>query len=143
MTADDECGIPGRSVLCPFCEPEVPVPNSIQPILITRDLERLSTFYRSLFDAVEIERVPVDGPTFYVGLRMGDSDLGLVSDGEAPDGPQRMLLSVEVPDVDGLLPRVATLGGVVPGPANDMPWGQRVAHVRDPDGNNVNLTQQL
>ncbi|MCW2508590.1 MAG: Glyoxalase/bleomycin resistance protein/dioxygenase [Modestobacter sp.] len=119
------------------------MPSTVQPILVTRDLERLSTFYRSLFDAVETERVPADGPTFYVGLRIGECDLGLVNDGEAPDGPQRMLLSVEVPDVDGLLPRVAALGGVVPGPSNDMPWGQRVAHVRDPDGNNVNLTQQL
>ena len=27
--------------------------------------------------------------------------------------------------------------------ANDMPWGQRVAHIKDPDGNVVNLTQQL
>jgi predicted enzyme related to lactoylglutathione lyase len=119
------------------------VPSSIQPILVTRDLERLSTFYRSLFDADETERVPDEGPTFYVGLRIGDSDLGVVNDGEAPEGPQRMLLSFEVPDVDGLLPRVSALGGVVPGPSNDMPWGQRVAHVRDPDGNNVNLTQQL
>jgi predicted enzyme related to lactoylglutathione lyase len=119
------------------------VPSSIQPILVTRDLERLSTFYRSLFDAAETERVPDEGPTFYVGLRIGDSDLGVVNDGEAPEGPQRMLLSFEVPDVNALLPRVTELGGIVPGPPNDMPWGQRVAHVRDPDGNTVNLTQQL
>ena len=24
-----------------------------------------------------------------------------------------------------------------------MPWGQRIAHIKDPDGNAVNLTQQL
>ncbi|WP_436693071.1 VOC family protein [Geodermatophilus sp. CPCC 205506] len=36
--------------------------------------------------------------------------------------------------------RVPELGGTASGPANDMPWGQRVAHVRDPDGNAVNLT---
>jgi predicted enzyme related to lactoylglutathione lyase len=29
------------------------------------------------------------------------------------------------------------------GPPNDMPWGQRVAHVHDPDGNMVNLVQQV
>jgi predicted enzyme related to lactoylglutathione lyase len=115
----------------------------LQPILISRDLERLAGFYRSLLGAVETERVPADGPTFYVGLRLGESALGVVSDGDAPDGPQRMLLSAEVPDVDALLPLVADLGGHVRGPANDMPWGQRVAHVQDPDGNTVNLTQQL
>ena len=119
------------------------MPSSVQPILVSRDLERLAGFYRSLLGAVETERVPTDGPTFFVGLRIGDSDLGVVSDGDAPDGPQRMLLSVDVPDVDALLPRVADLGGHVQGPPNDMPWGQRVAHVQDPDGNTVNLTQQL
>jgi hypothetical protein len=24
-----------------------------------------------------------------------------------------------------------------------MPWGQRVAHISDPDGNDVNLTQPI
>ena len=119
------------------------MPSTVLPILITRDLERLSSFYRSLVGAVETERVPADGPTFYVGLRIGDSDIGLVGDAEAPEGPQRMLLSIDVPAVDALLPRVDELGGHVQGPANDMPWGQRVAHVQDPDGNTVNLTQQL
>jgi predicted enzyme related to lactoylglutathione lyase len=42
--------------------------------------------------------------------------------------------------VDAALARVAFLGGRAPSPATDMPWGQRVAHVRDPDGNAVNLT---
>ena len=119
------------------------MPSSVQPVLVTRNLERLATFYRSLFDATEIERIPAEGPTFYVGVRIGDSDLGVVADAEAPDAPQRMLLSIDVPDVDVLLPRVSELGGHVQGPANDMPWGQRVAHVQDPDGNTVNLTQQL
>jgi predicted enzyme related to lactoylglutathione lyase len=119
------------------------VPSSIQPVLISRDLPRLAGFYRDLLGAVETERVPAEGPIFFVGLRIGDSALGLVADGNAPDGPQRMLLSVDVPDVDALLPRVGELGGQVRGPSNDMPWGQRVAHVQDPDGNTVNLTQQL
>lgn len=54
-----------------------------------------------------------------------------------------MLLSVAVADVNELVGRVEELGGQVLGPANDMPWGQRVAHIKDPDGNAVNLTQQL
>ena len=87
--------------------------------------------------------MPAEGSTFFLGLRIGDSDLGLVSDPDSPTGPQRVLLSVSVPDVDVLLPRVAELGGHAAGPASDMPWGQRVAHVQDPDGNALNLTQQL
>jgi predicted enzyme related to lactoylglutathione lyase len=48
-----------------------------------------------------------------------------------------------VPDADVLLPKVEGLGGTATSEANDMPWGQRVAHIKDPDGNVVNLTQQL
>jgi predicted enzyme related to lactoylglutathione lyase len=29
------------------------------------------------------------------------------------------------------------------GPLNDMPWGQRVAHIQDPDGNTINLTEPI
>jgi predicted enzyme related to lactoylglutathione lyase len=54
-----------------------------------------------------------------------------------------MLISAAVDDVDALLDRVVELGGRVLGPPTDMPWGQRVAHIEDPDGNTVNLTQQL
>jgi predicted enzyme related to lactoylglutathione lyase len=120
------------------------VPPTIRPIIVTHDLERLRAFYTSLLGAEENFRYPEDGPLFYVGLRLGDSDLGLSADSSVePGAPGRMLLSIEVADVDAVLPRVEQLGGEAPGPANDMPWGQRVAHIKDPDGNVVNLTQQL
>jgi predicted enzyme related to lactoylglutathione lyase len=45
--------------------------------------------------------------------------------------------------VESLLEHVEVLGGRVLGPPNDMPWGQRVAHILDPDGNTVNLTEPL
>ena len=64
------------------------------------------------------------------------------------DAPQRILLNVNVADlgigdVDGLLEHVETLGGRVLGPPSNMPWGQRVAHIQDPDGNTVNLTEPI
>ncbi len=118
--------------------------TTVRAILVTPRLDRLLAFYADLLGAREAERVPAEGAPFYVGLRLGDSDLGLVADeGVDLDAPQRMLLSVEVPDVDALLDRVADLGGTVLGPPTDMPWGERVLHVRDPDGNAVNLTQHL
>ena len=118
--------------------------STVTPILVTRDLDRLHAFYAGLVDATVAFRVPDEGPTFYLGLRIGDSDVGIVANAEVEVGkPVRMLLSIDVPDVDALLPRVTALGGAAPAPANDMPWGQRVAHISDPDGNVVNLTQQL
>lgn len=118
--------------------------STIQPVILTADQDVLLGFYKKLFGAEEIFRVPAEGPPFYLGLRIGDTDLGLVTKenpgtGEAP----RILLSIGVDDVDETLGRVTALGGSVSGAAKDMPWGQRVAHIKDPDGNPVNLTQPI
>ncbi|WP_405801416.1 VOC family protein [Streptomyces sp. NBC_01506] len=117
---------------------------TIQTLVITPSIDRLLVFYQGLLGAVETSRTPDEGPVFFINLRVGDSDLGLVSDADVELGTaQRMLLSVDVADVNELVGRVEELGGEVQGPANDMPWGQRVAHIKDPDGNAVNLTQQI
>ncbi|WP_371524894.1 VOC family protein [Streptomyces sp. NBC_01283] len=116
--------------------------STIQPVILTADQDVLLGFYTKLFGAEEIFRVPEEGPTFYLGLRIGDTDLGLVAKENAGTGAApRILLSIGVDDVDETLARVQALGGSVSGGANDMPWGQRVAHIKDPDGNPVNLTQ--
>lgn len=121
-----------------------PAPAAVQPVIVTPDLDRLRDFYRELAGAEEFTRVPEEGPAFFVGLRIREAELGLVADPSVETGtPTRILLSLAVEDVDALLDRVEPLGGTVLGPANDMPWGQRVAHIRDPDGNAVNLTQQI
>jgi predicted enzyme related to lactoylglutathione lyase len=123
---------------------ETPMPATIRPVIVTNDLDRLLAFYTGLLGAKEVMRFPEDGPVFYVGLSLGDSELGLSSDADVqPGSPGRILLSIEVPDVDVLLPNVSGLGGESTSGANDMPWGQRVAHIKDPDGNVVNLTQTL
>jgi predicted enzyme related to lactoylglutathione lyase len=120
------------------------VPATIRPILISADLDRLLAFYTGLLGATEVSRFPDDGPVFFVDLTLGTSALGLVSDDSVvPGTPGRVLLSIEVDDVDARLAQVEALGGEVSGPSNDMPWGQRVGHIKDPDGNAVNLTQDL
>jgi predicted enzyme related to lactoylglutathione lyase len=118
--------------------------TTIQPVIITADLNRLLAFYSGLFGATQTFRVPDDGPAFFVGLRVGDSEMGLVANAEGAAGAaSRILLSVAVEDVDSMLERVKALGGSVRGQPNNMPWGQRVAHIADPDGNTVNLTQPV
>lgn len=118
--------------------------STIQPVILTADRDVLLGFYTNLFGAEEIFRVPEKGPAFYLGLRIGDTDLGLVAKDSAPAGAvSRILLSIGVDDVDETLGRVEALGGSVTGAPNDMPWGQRVAHIKDPDGNPVNLTQPI
>lgn len=117
---------------------------TIMSIIVTPDLDRMLAFYKGMFDATETNRFPEEGPLFYLGLKVGDSDLGLVSDDGAELGTkQRILISVAVSNVDELLERVVELGGRVLSPPNDMPWGQRVGHIEDPDGNAVNLTHEI
>ena len=118
--------------------------TSIQPIASTPDLPRLRAFYEKVLGATVATRVPEEGPAFYVELRIGASTLGITQEDETVIGaPVRIVLSADVEDVDALLPVVAAAGGTVPGQAHDMPWGQRVAHVLDPDGNMLNLTAPL
>ncbi|MFF3608135.1 VOC family protein [Streptomyces sp. NPDC002463] len=118
--------------------------STIQPVIVTAHHDVLRDFYTKLFGAQEISRVPEEGPVFYLGLRIGDTDLGLVSRADAGNGAApRILLSIGVDDVDETLGRVTALGGSVGGGPTDMPWGQRVAHIKDPDGNPLNLTQPV
>ncbi|MFD1829658.1 VOC family protein [Streptomyces desertarenae] len=118
--------------------------STIQPVIVTADQDVLLDFYTKLFGAEEVFRVPAEGPVFYRGLRIGDTDLGLVAKADPGTGAEpRILLSIGVDDVDETLGRVEALGGSVRGGPDDMPWGQRVAHIRDPDGNPVNLTQPI
>lgn len=125
------------------------MPTTVHPVIVTPSIPLLLAFYKALLGAVEISRVPEDGPAFYVALQIGNADLGVVADGDAyTDAPQRILLNVNVADlgvgrVAGLLEHVEALGGRVLGPPSDMPWGQRVAHIQDPDGNTINLTEPI
>lgn len=120
------------------------MPSTVQPIIATADIERQLRFYTALVGAKETDRYPEEGSVFFIELRVGDSSLGLVANAGVADAPAgRILLSIDVPDVNALLDHVEQLGGEIQGPPNDMPWGQRVAHIKDPDGNVVNLTQTL
>ncbi|MFD7629631.1 VOC family protein [Streptomyces sp. NPDC059851] len=118
--------------------------STIQPVIMTADQDVLLGFYTKLFGAEETFRIPEEGPAFYLGLRIGDTDLGLVAKADPGAGAApRILLSIGVDDVDETLSRVTALGGSVRSGPTDMPWGQRVAHIQDPDGNPVNLTQPI
>lgn len=62
--------------------------------------------------AEEIFRVPAEGSAFYLDLRIGDTDLGLVAEADPGTGEvSRILLSIGVDDVDETLGRVTALGG--------------------------------
>src|SRR4051812_38613961 len=107
--------------------------TTVRPIIVTADLDRLLTFYTELLGAEEIMRFPEDGPVFYVGLTLGDSELGLSTDASVVAGPPgRMLLSIEVADVDALLPIVAGPGREAPSRGHDNARAHRRGPPQEP-----------
>jgi lactoylglutathione lyase len=115
------------------------------PILSTRDLPRLLAFYTGLLDFVETYRFPSDGAPQYVGLRLGDgSQLGIGAAADTPMGPQQRLdLCVYAEDCDAAVAHLRAHEVVVTGEPTDMPWGERAAHVEDPDGNRLVILSPL
>jgi lactoylglutathione lyase len=82
----------------------------------------------------------------YIGLELEDSRLGIVDEawpaerigvrrGDAP----RFELWVYVDDVDATVERMRAADVPVLMDAEDMPWGERMAYVADPDSNPVAL----
>src|SRR4051812_25442857 len=109
------------------------------PIILTRDLPRLVSFYEHALHAVVDYRYGSADEDDYVSLRLGEASLGI---GRTPDAPavgDRVTLWFYVDDVDGSFSRWVSAGGSRVQPPEDMAWGERVAQVRDPDGNLVNI----
>ena len=57
------------------------------------------------------------------------------------DGP-RFELWVYVDDVDAAIQQLRNAGETIMREAEDMPWGERVPYVADPDGNPVAIAHR-
>ena len=112
------------------------------PAIYATDLRAAVRFYERLGFAQDYH-FPEDDPGYF-GLSRGTSRLGLVK----RDWPEQQLgirvgseprfeLWVYVEDVDAILASLRVAGASVLREAEDMPWGERIAHVADPDGNPV------
>ncbi len=109
------------------------------PILTTPDLARLEAFYRDAFGAVRTYAFADEGRDVYVSLELGGATLGLGLADEAPPAHGRVALWLYVDDVEAAYARAIEAGATSVAEPADMPWGERVAQVRDPDGLVVHL----
>ena len=109
------------------------------PILSTPDLPRALRFYGGLLGGtVAYEFAGPDGELLYVGLEVGGSPLGLARGAGDQPPPQRTVsLWVYTDDCDAAIGRLRAAGVAVLEEPADQPWGERVARVADPDGNEV------
>jgi lactoylglutathione lyase len=113
--------------------------NEAFPIISTPDLQRALGFYRDLLGGEVQYSFPPDGEPGYVGIDVGGSHLGigLAPDAEAGAGGQRISLWVYADSCDEAVERLRAGGSTVTEEPADQPWGERVARVLDPDGNEV------
>lgn len=117
--------------------------RSLFPILATPDLARLTRFYETALGATVSYRFPADdgGGDVYVSLALGGASLGIGLDPAAsePAAHDRVALWFYVDDVDAAFRDALSAGATAEREPTDMVWGERVAQVRDVDGNLVNL----
>jgi lactoylglutathione lyase len=113
--------------------------TSAFPILSTPNLERALGFYRDLLDGKVSYRFPPEGDPAFVTIRIGSSELGIGLDPAAREGPggQRTAMWVDADDCDAAVDRLRAGGVPVLQEPEDQPWGERIARVHDPDGNEV------
>jgi lactoylglutathione lyase len=112
------------------------------PILQTADLARAVAFYVDRLGFEEGYRFPEDGPSAFVVVSLGIFSLGLAeADEVAP--PARAALWLYCDDVDAEIEALRSAGVEVLTEPEDTEWGERVASVVDPDGNEVFVGQRL
>lgn len=111
--------------------------------IITNDVDRLAQFYETVTGTIAIRSAPV-----FAELRTATGVLAIGSTATVamlgehapnPDNNASVIIEFLVTDVDAEFARLRdTIEDVVLEPTT-MPWGNRSALFRDPDGNLINL----
>jgi lactoylglutathione lyase len=116
------------------------------PVLYAKDVGRVAGFYAALGFTEHFRMPGPDGSAGFIGLRRDGAELAVTTEdsprmlaGVEPGPGPRHELFVYVEDVDAAVAGVAAAGGNVLKEASDMPWGERVGFVADPEGNVVSL----
>lgn len=114
------------------------------PILSVSNIDAALAFYRDQLEFVEIYRFPEHGDPVYVGLELGTSRLGIGADPSVLSEEGRPIeldrpfdLWIYADDCDVAVDRLRSEGVHVDEEPADQPWGERMARVKDPDGNRV------
>ena len=123
------------------------MPGRAFPVIYTDDVARLVRFYTALGFEKKYQ-FPPEGDAGYVSLRRGESDLGITTKDsprelagiEVGTGP-RFEMFVYVEDLDACVEALRKDGVRIFAEPREMPWGERLCYVSDPDGNPVALAQ--
>jgi lactoylglutathione lyase len=106
------------------------------PIISVTDLPATRTFYERL-GFTQTYQFPPDGEPGFVTMERGGASIGIGAGGASVD--DRFGYWVYVEDVDATFDLLRADGAPVVAEPEDQRWGERVARIRDPDGNLVYL----
>jgi lactoylglutathione lyase len=116
------------------------------PVLYAKDVEAVAAFYVHLGFQEHFRMPGQDGSPGYIGLRRDGAELAVTTEesprmlaGVEPGQGPRHELFVYVDDVDHAVSELRSGGTAVLREPTNMPWGERVAFVTDPEGNVVSL----
>ena len=124
--------------------------HSISPSLTCKNAALAMDFYKSVFGATEVMRMPgPGGKIMHAEMRIGDSVIFLNDEfpgvAEAPAsgamGPIQLFLYTE--DVDAVYNRAVSMGSKVTMPLDNQFWGDRYGKVVDPFGHEWGLAQHV
>lgn len=116
--------------------------RSVFPIINCTSIAPMHWFYAHVFGGEVAYRFPPEGEPVYLTLKVGDGQiaLGLGNDpamyGETPlpASGHAVDICLYVADLDAAVAAADSAGGAAVTPPADMPWGERVAYLRDPQG---------
>src|SRR5688572_24647208 len=114
-----------------------PIPEgytTVTPFVIVKGAAEFIDFTKKAFDAEEITRVGEDGAIGHAEVRIGDAIVMLFdSKKHWPATPAFLRLYVD--DCDATYNQALKAGGESITRPTDVPWGDRIARVKDPLGN--------
>ncbi len=116
--------------------------NSITPYLIIKGAAKAIDYYKNVFGATEIMRMPgPDGRIGHAELQIGDSRIMLADEFPAMGhlsaesiGASPVSLLVYLPDCDQVVAKAVAEGAKILKPVEDQFYGDRSGFIRDPFG---------
>ena len=125
--------------------------HSVTPHLICAGAADAIEFYKKVFGAVEVMRMPgTKGRLMHACVRIGDSNVMLVD--EMPEwgamSPKSLkgspvTIHLYVDDADAVIANAVAAGATIAMPAADMFWGDRYGKVIDPFGHHWSIATHI
>jgi len=111
--------------------------------IITHDVDRLTRFYEAVTGVAAVRPAPVFAelrtPTGTIAIASTATVAMLGDNAPKPASNDSIIIEFLVTDVDAEFARLQDVLGDIMLPPTTMPWGNRSALFRDPDGNLVNI----